>query len=80
MSKAKNILYTITAGAALGMVAGVLFAPAKGKDTRSRLRALKDKLSCSHNDIDDNREALEELSELLKEQLIIVNKKIEKLS
>ena len=80
MSKVKNILYTVSAGAVLGMVAGILFAPAKGRDTRARLRALKDKLSCAHHDIDDNKEALEELSDILKEQLAVVNKKLDKLS
>jgi gas vesicle protein len=79
MGKAKNVLYTVAAGVAVGMVTGVLFAPAKGKETRGKLRDLKRKLTCSHKDIDDNREALEELSDLLKEELVIVNRKIEKL-
>ncbi len=79
MGKAKNVLYTVAAGVAVGMVTGVLFAPAKGKDIRNKLRELKHKLTCSHKDIDDNREALEELSDLLKEELAIVNKKIDRL-
>ncbi len=79
MGRAKNVLYTVAAGVAVGMLAGVLFAPAKGKDTRDRLRELKRKLTGSHKDIDDNREALEELSDLLKEEQVLVNKKIEKL-
>ena len=79
MGRAKNVLYTVAAGVVVGMVTGVLFAPAKGKDTRGRLRDLKRKLTGSHKDIDDNREALEELSDLLKDELVVVNKKIDKL-
>ncbi len=79
MGKAKNVLYTVAAGVAAGMVAGVLFAPAKGTETREKLRELKRKITCSHKDIDDNLDALEELSSLLKEELATVNEKIDRL-
>ena len=58
MGRAKNVLYTVAAGVAVGMVAGMLFAPAKGSETRNRLRELKRKLADSHEDINGNREAL----------------------
>ena len=49
MNKAKKILYTMAAGAVVGMALGVLFAPEKGEETRAKLRRLKNKLSCGEN-------------------------------
>ena len=78
-NKAGCVLASLLVGGIIGGSLGMLFAPAKGKDIRNKLRELKHKLTCSHKDIDDNREALEELSDLLKEELAIVNKKIDRL-
>ncbi len=79
MNKAKKVFYTISAGVAVGMVLGMLFAPEKGCETRKKLRRIKNKLSGCGHDIDD-REALEELSDVLTTELALVNEKLEKLS
>ncbi len=79
MNKAKKILYTMAAGAVVGVALGVLFAPEKGEETRKKLRKLKNKLSCG-SDLDNNKKALEELSDVLETELSLVNEKIEKLS
>lgn len=48
MSKSRDILLAFLAGAAAGAIAGILFAPDKGKNTREKLsaelEAYKDKL------------------------------------
>ena len=76
MNKAKKILYTMAAGAVVGMALGVLFAPEKGEETRAKLRRLKNKLSCGDND----KRTLEELSDVMEKELSLVNEMIEKLS
>ena len=76
MNKAKKILYTMAAGAAVGMLVGVLFAPEKGTETRKKLRKLKNKLSGADC---NEKKTLEELSDVLERELAIVNEKIEKM-
>ena len=76
MNKAKKILYTMAAGAAVGMILGVLFAPEKGTETRRKLRKLKEKLSGANG---NEEKTLEELSDVLERELAIVNEKIERM-
>jgi len=77
MGKARNIMITIGASVAVGVVIGMLYAPVEGSEARKKIRALKRKLTCEE-DIDDDRETLEELSTLLQKELRIVNEKLEK--
>ena len=78
MNNRKRVLYTLASGALVGLITGILFAPDKGTETRKKLHKLKQKLTCSG--MDDDRKALEELSDVLEKELVIVNEKIEKLS
>ena len=79
MSKAKNILITIGASAAIGAVIGMLYAPVEGSEARKKLRKLKQKLTCRADDTDEERETLEELSNALQKELDKVNERLEKM-
>jgi gas vesicle protein len=52
--KALNILYAFLGGALVGCAAAVLFAPEKGEDTRSKIKAVFKKrgLKISDSDVD----------------------------
>lgn len=68
MDNTSKILLSIAAGAAAGLVAGVLLAPASGEETRANLqkqgKKLKKDLSRKIEDLGDDAE--EKLSELKK--------------
>ncbi len=64
----------MSAGAVVGLVAGLLLAPEKGSETRRKLRRLKEKMArCTE---ENERKALEELSDALQKELEIVNSKM----
>ncbi len=71
MTKARKILYTISAGFVVGAVVGMLYAPTEGAETRRKLSKLKRKLGFGENGhVDDlDRETLHELRETLQKQL-----------
>jgi gas vesicle protein len=79
MSKAKTILVTVAASVAVGAVLGMLYAPVEGTKAREKLKRLKQRLTCVTNDTDDDRDTLEELSEVLQKELDKINAKLEKL-
>src|SRR5687768_12159307 len=51
MSNNGKILWAVLAGAAVGAVAGILFAPAKGEDTRKRIGDQAKKLTDGVKDL-----------------------------
>lgn len=58
MKSASNLVFGLLAGAAIGAIAGILFAPEKGSDTRKKLMEgageAGDSLKNSFNDFVDN--------------------------
>ena len=66
--------------AAIGAVAGVLLAPDEGARTRKKIvKQSKKLMGTVNNHIDDGKETLEDMKEVLQTQLNRVNKKIEEL-
>lgn len=62
MNNTGKILTALAAGAALGLVAGILFAPDKGSETRKKWKAKGKKMK------DDIREKMEEMAKAAKEK------------
>jgi len=64
--KNKGILGAFIGGAIVGAVAGILFAPEKGKDTRAKISGTVDEFLKKHNislnskDVDDLVDNLED--------------------
>ena len=78
MNKTAKILTTIGAALAVGAVLGILYAPDEGRDTRRKIVKRSKKLIGSVNDsIDDGKETLEDIKEVLQKQLHKVNRKIQ---
>ncbi|MCD6013130.1 MAG: hypothetical protein K0Q79_2992 [Flavipsychrobacter sp.] len=67
MTTARKILYTVAAGFVLGAIAGILYAPVKGAETRRKLNRLRNKLGFGTEDTE--REALAEVKGGLQQQL-----------
>lgn len=51
MSNGGNVLVGVLAGAAIGVVTGILIAPASGKDTRENLSKQSDELLSNVKDL-----------------------------
>ena len=80
MSKARNILAVVLTSAVVGAIAGILLAPDEGTQTRKKLmRNGKKLIGTVNNHIDDGKETLEDMKNVLQKQLNKVNKKIEDL-
>jgi gas vesicle protein len=78
MSKAGSILAVAITSAAVGAIAGLLLAPDDGLHTRRKIMKHGKKLIGSVNDhLDEGRETLEDMKDVLQKQLDRVNKKIE---
>jgi len=64
MNRTGKIITAFAAGAAAGALLGILFAPAKGSDTRKKIRNMKedmeDKLSRAQQKVKDMKNDLEE--------------------
>jgi gas vesicle protein len=61
MSNGGNVLVGVLAGAAIGVVTGVLIAPASGKETRENLSKQSDELLNNVKDlINKEKEAVKE--------------------
>ncbi len=71
MTKARKILYTISAGFVVGAIFGMLYAPTEGAETRRKINKLRRKLGLGENgQVEDlDRETLHELRETLQKQL-----------
>jgi gas vesicle protein len=80
MNKAVRLLTTIGACMAVGAALGLLFAPDEGVETRKKLMKRGRKLAGTVNDsIDEGKESLEEIKEVLSKQLTKVNRKLEEI-
>jgi len=76
MTTTKKALYTLATGMFLGMLLGILYAPDKGKVTRRKLDKLKRKLQHRADEENEDKETLEEVSEVLEAQLEKVNRRL----
>lgn len=78
MNKTAKVLMTIGASLAVGTAIGVLYAPEEGVETRRKIVKRSKKLIGTVNDsIDEGKESLEEIKDVLQKQLQKVNRKIE---
>ncbi len=78
MSKVGSFLGVAIASVAIGAVAGLLLAPDDGVHTRRKIVKQGKKLIGAVNDhIDEGKETLEDMKDVLQKQLDRVNKKIE---
>jgi gas vesicle protein len=63
-----NVLVALAAGAALGAIAGILFAPASGKETRNKLMKRGEKLRGQLTDlVDQGKELVDEAKGQMKD-------------
>ena len=78
MNNASKILLAVGTGIAVGAVLGILYAPEEGSETRKKIMKKSRKLAGVVNDsIDEGRESLEEIKDVLQKQISKVNRKIE---
>ena len=72
------MLLTIGGAVAMGAILGMLFAPEDGVETRKKIMKRSKKLIGSvNNSLEDGKESLEEIKEVLQKQLVKVSRKIE---
>ncbi len=80
MNKATKVLVSIGAGIAVGAAIGVLFAPGEGSETRKKIMKRSRKLAGTVSDsLDQGRESLEDIKDVLQKELHKVNRKIEEI-
>ena len=80
MNKVSRVLLTVGAGLAVGAVLGVLFAPDEGRETRRKIYKKGKKLAGAVSDrIDEGKESLEDIKDVLQRQLSKVSKKLEEI-
>ena len=80
MNNTTKLLIAIGASIAVGAAIGVLYAPEEGYETRRKIMKRGKKLAGIVGDsIDDGKESLEELKDILQKQLHKVNDRIAKL-
>jgi gas vesicle protein len=80
MNKGIRILVTVGACMAVGAALGMLFAPEEGVETRKKIIKRGRKLAGVVNDsIDEGKESLEEIKDVLSKQLNKVNRKLEEI-
>ena len=79
MNNASKLLIAIGASMAIGAAIGVLYAPEEGYETRRKIMKRSKKLAGMVGDsIDDGKESLEEIKNVLQKQLHKVNENIGK--
>ena len=77
MKSSSKILVALAAGAAAGLVAGLLFAPEKGAETRKNIRRQTGKLVDSLNgSLAEGKEQLSKLREELEAELDGIKEKM----
>ena len=70
MENNKKILVAAASGLALGALAGILFAPASGKETRNRIKKAGNQLTENVNEtIEKGKRRMASLKEEIKERL-----------
>ena len=80
MNKATKVLVGIGASIAVGAALGILFAPAEDSDTRKKIMKRSRKLAGTVSDsLDQGRESLEDIKDVLQKELHKVNRKIEEI-
>lgn len=80
MKTSSKFLLTFVAGAAVGALLGVLFAPAKGSETREKLQNAGSKLNKNIKDVVARRkEQINAIKESIKEKMEDMEDKIKEL-
>ena len=80
MNNTTKLLIAIGAGIAVGAAIGVLYAPEEGYETRRKIMKRGKKLAGIVGDsIDDGKESLEEIKDILQKQLHKVNDRLSKI-
>jgi len=80
MNNATKVLLAIGASVAIGAALGVLYAPEEGIETRKKIMKRTKKLAGTVTDsMNEGRESLEEIKEVLQKELHKVNRKIEEI-
>ena len=78
MNNASKLLIAIGASMAVGAAIGVLYAPEEGYETRKKIMSRSKKLAGMVGDsIDDGKESLEDIKDILQKQLNKVNKRLQ---
>ena len=78
MNNASKLLIAIGASMAVGAAIGVLYAPEEGYETRKKIMRRSKKLAGMVGDsIDDGKESLEDIKDILQKQLNKVNKRLQ---
>ena len=79
MTPGRKILYTIAVGFTIGAVAGILYAPNEGSETRRKIKKLKRMFGGRVDDKVKDRDALMELRSDLRKELHKLNARLEAL-
>ena len=80
MNNTTKLLIAIGASVAVGAALGVLYAPEEGYETRRKIVKRSKKLAGIVGDsIEEGKESLEDIKEILQKQLHKVNERIAKL-
>ncbi|MCD6013129.1 MAG: YtxH-like protein [Flavipsychrobacter sp.] len=78
MTGLSKVLLAVGASLAVGAALGILYAPDEGVETRRKIARRGKKLIGSVKDgIDDGRESLEEVKDVLQRQISRINQKLE---
>ena len=80
MKNITKVLIAVGASVAIGAALGMLYAPDEGKETRKKIAQRTKKLRGSVSDsLNEGKESLEDIKDVLQKELYKVNRKIEEL-
>lgn len=80
MKNSSKVLIALGAGAAIGAILGILFAPAKGEEIRKKITDQSKKLVDNVKDkFNNGREKFDTMKSEMKERMETVNEKVEEL-